>query len=226
MGSLVPWRLNWKPHLSFSLRAPPGGSNSGEMHDIWRWRDGTAVLLRAARAEDGPLLQELVQGLSLQSRYHRFFYPLHELPPDMLARFTQHDPTEAMTLLALIRQDDHASAIAMAQYVAEPYPQRCDFAVVVADAWQGAGLGRHLIRTLMCIARAAGIERIEGDILAENTTMLRLISRMGFTLAGHEDGPYLRKATKTLEVPEWKCSPLTQLAARNVHVPRQAQLSR
>lgn len=226
MGSLVPWRLNWKPHLPLSLRAPPGGSNSGEMHDIWRLRDGTAVLLRAARTEDGPLLQELVQGLSLQSRYHRFFYPLHELPPDMLARFTQHDPTEAMTLLALIRQNGYASAIAMAQYVAEPYPQRCDFAVVVADAWQGGGLGRRLIQTLMCLAREAGIERIEGDILAENTPMLRLISRMGFTLAEHEDGPYLRKATKILEAPEWKCPPLTQLAARSARVARQAQCNR
>lgn len=226
MGSLVPLRLNWKSRLPFNLRAPPWASHSGEIHDIWRLRDGTAILLRAARAEDGPLLQELVQGLSLQSRYHRFFYPLHELPPDMLARFTQHDPTGAITLLALIRQNGHASAIAMAQYVAEPYPQRCDFAVVVADAWQGGGLGRHLIRTLICIAREAGIERIEGDILAENTPMLRLISRMGFTLSEHEDGPYLRKATKTLEIPEWKCSPLTQLAARNVRVSRQAQVSR
>jgi len=149
--------------------------------------------------------------LSIRTRYQRFFYPVHELTPDMLARFTTNEPTQAMTILATIQQEGREKGIAMAQYVADAYPERCDFAVVVADAWQRSGLGRKLIQTLICMARAAGIERIEGDILAENEPMRRLMLELEFTLRRHEDGAYLRKASKALDVPAWKCSSLTAL---------------
>lgn len=215
MHSLVPFRFDWKQILPFTVRHTVRGKD--DVHDIWRLHDGSAVTLRAARADDGPLMQELVRGLSLQSRYQRFFYPLRELTPDMLARFTQHDLKAAMTLLALARQNGRQVAVAMAQYVADPYPQRCDFTVVVADAWQGHGLGTRLIQTLACIAHAAGIGRIEGDILTENEAMQRLVSRMGFGLTQHEDGAYLMKASKELGMTQPKCSPLTGLAAQAEH---------
>jgi acetyltransferase len=200
--------FNWKKYLPFT-------HVEGEVRDSWRLQDGTTVSLRPVRAEDGLLIQELVRGLSLPSRYHRFFYPLHELPPDMLARFTQADPRGAMTLLAVIRENGREAAIAMAQYVADGYPEHCDFAVVVADRWQRHGIGRRLIQTLVCMARAAGIRRIEGDVLAENEAMRRLMLSMGFTLGRHEDGAYLWKVSKVLEAPEWKCSRLAGLAKRD-----------
>ncbi|RZI43635.1 GNAT family N-acetyltransferase [Herbaspirillum sp. HC18] len=208
MRSLLPIPLDWKHYLPFRPAAPR------EVRDTWRLADGTPVILRASRTDDGELIQHLIRNLSLRSRYQRFFYPLHELTPDMLTRFIHNAPTEAMTLLAVIQRDGREVAIAMAQYVADSYPERCDFAVVVADAWQGNGLGRKLIESLMCIARAAGVERMQGDILAENEAMRKLMLKMGFRLTQHEDGAYLRKASKRLVAPEWKCTPLTALATR------------
>ena len=193
--------LPWKFHLPFSRQT---------VRDTWRLRDGSAVTLRAARANDGELIQQLVRGLSLESRYQRFFFPLHELTPDMLARFTHNATAEAMTLLVVVRQHGRETAIAMAQYVADHYPDSCDFAVVVADEWQRAGLGERLVRTLVCIARAAGIARIDGDILAENEGMKRLMLKLGFRVTHHADGAYLRKVWKALDVAEWKCSAMAE----------------
>ena len=201
MLSLLPFSLHWK-HL-LPLR---------EVHDIWRLPDGTPVTLRAARADDGELIQDLVRGLSLQSRYQRFFSPIHELAPNMLDRFTHNTPTDAMTLVAVVHQDGQEVAVAMAQYVADPFPDRCDFGVVVADEWQRGGLGRKLIETLICIARAAGFERFEGDVLAENVPIHRLMKTLGFRFMQHSDGAYLSKVSKPLVASEWKCSPLAALA--------------
>lgn len=206
MGSFDFFRPHWKRLLRPALR-------SDEVRDIWRMRGGRTVMLRAAGADDGALLQELMRSLSLQSRYQRFFYPLHQLTPAMLERFTQCEPTGAMTLLALARANDRQVPVAMAQYVADPYPRRADFAVVVADSWQRSGLGKRLVQTVMCVAHAAGVERLEGDVLAENGAMLRLVSSMGFALLPHADGAHLRKVSKELGAPQWKCSPLTRLAA-------------
>lgn len=206
MPSLLQSLLQWKQTLG--IIAP----SAREIRDTWRLRNGTPVTLRAARASDGTLIQDLVHGLSLESRYQRFFYPLHELPPAMLDRFTHNVPTESMTLLVVIRRQGREVAIAMAQYVVDAYPDRCDFAVLVADAWQRHGLGKRLVQELVCLSRAAGIKRLEGDVLAENAAMTRLMLKMGFRVMQHEEGPYLHKVSKELDVPEWKCSPLTALA--------------
>lgn len=214
MDSLFPFSfsLNWKDYLPFDL-ANGGQSAQRELHDIVRLRDGTAVTLRAVRPDDGERIQNLVRGLSVESRYHRFFHPLHELSPDMLTRFLQNDPTGAITLLAVVQQDGEEVAIAMAQYVSDPYPVRGEFAVVVADVWQRSGLATRLIQTLICVARAAGIAILQGDVLADNEAMVRLMVNMGFVLDESDDGAYLLKASKVLEAPEWKCSPLAVLAS-------------
>jgi GNAT superfamily N-acetyltransferase len=206
--------FNWRQYLPSGLRASP--LQSKQIHDGWRLPGGAAISIRAVKPDDGPLLQELVRSLSLTSRYRRFFYPLHELTPDMLARFTQADPTGSMTLIAVVRDKGKEVAAGMAQCIAEPYPERADFAVVVADEWQRAGIASRLLRNLVCIARAAGIERLEGDILSENEPMLRLLAGMGFAFGPHPDGTYLTTSRKELVSPSaWNCSPLTALAARS-----------
>jgi acetyltransferase len=201
------------PNLRRLLRF--ASDEAGEAHDSFLLRGGTTVAIRAVRPDDEALMQALVRGLSTASRYRRFFYPLHELPPEMLDLFTRAQPTAAMTLMAVVRDKGERGdeiAVGMAQYVAAPFPERGDFAVVVADAWQRAGIARRLLRNLICIARAAGIERLEGDVLSENEPMRQLLSEMEFSFGRHPDGAYLVKASKALSPPPWKCSSLTALA--------------
>lgn len=187
---------------------------AGEVRDAWQLKDGSAIMLRAVRPDDGDKLQALVQGLSLQSRYRRFFYPIHELVPAMLVRFIDADPMHAITLLAVVMQNGVETDVGMAQYVTEPYPERWEFAVVVSDAWQRNGIAMRLIRNLICIARSAGIERIEGEVLTDNAPMRRLLLGMDFTIARHPDDAMLVRAAKQLAAPSWKCSDLTVLALR------------
>lgn len=206
MRSLFPLSVDWKQLLPF--RSP----DPAEARDVWRMADGTAVTLRASRPDDAGRIQHMVRGLSVSSRYQRFFSPIHELAPAMLDLFTRNAPAQAITLLAVVRRNGTETVVAMAQYVADPYPQRCDFGVVVAEEWRRGGLGRKLIESLVCIARAAGFERMEGDVLAENMAIQRLIMDMGFHIRSHPDGVTLSRVTKRLVVPQWKCTPLTALA--------------
>ena len=134
--------------------------------------------------------------------------------PDMLNRFIGADPMQAITLLAVVQNNDEEIVVGMAQYVAEPYPQRCEFAVVVSDAWQRGGIATRLLQNLICLARTAGVERFEGDVLAENEPMRRLLDGMGFMLNPHPDGAYLVRAEMELAAPAWKCSELALLALR------------
>lgn len=215
MASIQPYSRGRQqaPWLGLTALLQPQ-SPPADVLDTWRLKTGAVVTLRAVRPDDGLLMQALVRGLSLTSRYHRFFYALHELTPDMLERFTHADPMHSMTLLVVVQDNGKEIAVGMAQYVADPYPERCEFAVVVADAWQRNGIAMRLIRNLMCIARAAGIERIEGDVLTENDAMQQLLRRMDFSVGAHPDDRHLVKTWKMLLRPAWKGSPLAALAVR------------
>lgn len=143
-------------------------------------RPGAALVVRPAGPEDKEQIQALVRGLSPKSRYLRFFNGVRELSPQWLERFARAVPDSGLTLLALVPDRDRLIPVGMAQYATDPYPRRGEFAVVVDDGWQGMGIGTRLIDNLIHIARDAGVERIEGSVLAENQPMLRLMRGMGF----------------------------------------------
>jgi RimJ/RimL family protein N-acetyltransferase len=219
MVGLHPFSNNLKQFLAFYFKAREAG-----VREVWRGSKGDVITLRLTRADDAQGIQALVQGLSLRSRYHRFFYPVQELTPDMVARFTTNAPGVAMNLVAVTGVQGQERLIGMAQYVVEGAaggPGAAEFAVVVADEWHREGLGRRLVQAVVCLAREAGIDRLEGDVLSENEPMRGLMLNLGFRLMRHQDGAYLRRASKELNVPGWKCSSSTvkdTTMARSTHV--------
>ena len=99
----------------------------------------------------------------------------------MLARFTQIDYDREMALVAVINEHTpEAGIIGVARYISNPDDQSCEFALTVADDWQRRGIGRQLMQRLMSVARSRGLEIMEGDVLAQNTKMLRLCTALGF----------------------------------------------
>jgi acetyltransferase len=73
--------------------------------------------------------------------------------------------------------------IAEARYVRTTQdPAAAEFAVSVAEDWQGRGLARLLLGKLVCRAAAAGIERMVGETLASNWRMLTLARKAGFAI--------------------------------------------
>jgi GNAT superfamily N-acetyltransferase len=54
--------------------------------------------------------------------------------------------------------------------------------VLVRSDIQGRGLGWLLIQTILDYARAEGLKLIDGQVLAENTTMLKMCKEFGFAI--------------------------------------------
>ena len=152
-------------------------------------RDGTRLKVRPIRPEDADLERAFVAGLSEETRYRRFMQNLPQLTPQMLARFTQVDYDRELALIALGSVRRRESILAVARYVANPDHESAEFAVVVADAWQGRGLGRALMELLIARARARGYSRLVGNVLAVNAPMLGLAASLGFTHAMDPEDP-------------------------------------
>ena len=143
--------------------------------------DGTDIVLRPIRPEDAEIEDAFVRNLSPQSKYFRFMQALRELTPEMLVRLTQIDYDRELALIAVVPQGGRDIEIAVARYGMNPDGMSAEFAIVVADAWQGKGIGTRLLGMLMVAAKAKGLKSLEGEVLAENAPMLALVRRLGFT---------------------------------------------
>jgi acetyltransferase len=139
-------------------------------------RDGTRVLVRPMRPEDVELEMRFFEGLSERSRYQRFMQHLTQLSPRMLARFTQLDYDRELALVVV----HDGQFIAVGRYAPTADGETAEFALVVADAWQGRGLGRILLERLRQEAHKAGYKALYGHILQANREMLDLAQRLGF----------------------------------------------
>ena len=146
-------------------------------------RGGVDIFIRPIKPEDAPLLLEFFNGLSRESVYYRFFSPLKSFPKGMLARFTQLDYDRDMALVAMEQSQAEEKIVGVARLMSKAGGIEPEFAVVVADPWQGKGIGVALMEHLIAIAKERGMTSIWGLVLAENTHMLTLARKLGFAIS-------------------------------------------
>jgi len=157
-----------------------------EWIDRWTMHDGSVATVRPILPQDAPLEAALVEGLSSESRYARFLVGGARLTDEMLAAYTQIDYVNHMALVVSVACTDDAAGtgealIADGRFVIEDGV--AEFAMLVADAWQGKGVGRRLFATLVRAARLSGAREIFGEVLAINRRMLGLARDAGFRIA-------------------------------------------
>ena len=135
--------------------------------------DGVRVLLRPARAEDAAAIRCLFQGLSERSTWLRFFSLCPRLDR-VVGWASEVDNDRRLGVVAIAA--DTGQLIAHAGLERDHrQPDRAEFALVVADCYQGHGLGRILLGPLVEAAQRVGIRWLTAEILAENHRMLNLL---------------------------------------------------
>jgi acetyltransferase len=149
----------------------------------WTAGDGSKVTIRPIQPEDRDIERAFVRGLSHSSKYLRFFSAIKELAPEMLDRFTQVDYPQEMAFIATIQVEGKELEIGVARYMPGSSEDSAEFAIVVADDWQGRGIGRELLRHLFAVAEESGFARMEGIVMSANENMLRLCRDLGFTVS-------------------------------------------
>jgi acetyltransferase len=148
------------------------------------------VFIRPIKPEDAPVYVELFKILSPTSIYYRFFTPMRELRPEMLARFTQIDYDREIALVAVEESTGNERMLGVARIIGDPDSKHGEFAVLVGDPWHGRGIGALLLQKCLDIAKDRGFETIMGLVLKENRNMLALGKKLGFEIEKHEGEEY------------------------------------
>jgi acetyltransferase len=181
-------------------RTASAGPPAGDGDEAGQQRQ--KVLLRPIRPDDAPMEIAFFDGLSAQARHWRFLHPIKSLTPEMVARFTQVDYDRDMALVALPVDASGAALdriIAVARYIRDADSRRCEFAIVVADEWQGRGLARAMLTHLIDHARQVGLRTMVGYVHLQNHNMLQFMRRMRFVISDSADEPSLKLAILQLQ---------------------------
>lgn len=142
--------------------------------------DGTRLTVRAIKPEDEPLIIGLHGRHSEHTIRMRFFSLVKTLSRDSLIRLCHLDYDREMALAAVLTEESSPRILGVSRYYLDPETGRAEFALVVEDAFQRQGLGRHLLSRLIDIARERGVRTLYGQILRENPPMLALTAAVGF----------------------------------------------
>jgi acetyltransferase len=168
----------------------------------WKMKDGTSVTVRPIRAEDESRMVEFHKGLSDATVYLRYFHAERlesRVAHERLIRKCFLDYDREMALVAERFNEDTGTSqlLGAGRLVRQRDEREAELGVVVADRWQGAGLGTELVRRLIEIAKCEGIRRIKADILSENASMAALAKHFHFHIVRDED---LRSLTAVLSL--------------------------
>ena len=136
--------------------------------------DGPATAaIRPVRPADLAALSDFFAGLSVESRYLRFFAPV--TPAHGLLHLLSGAPANVDAIVAV------ADGVIVGHAMAADRPEdpcgarATDVGVVVADAWQRRGVGAALMRALVIRAQARGVTSLAMDVLPGNRRVLAMI---------------------------------------------------
>ena len=160
--------------------------------------DGSFVTIRPIRPEDAQMEQAFIRRLSQESKYFRFMESIHELSREMLVHFTQLDYSRELAFIATLKQGDEKIEVGVARYFTNPDGESGEIALVVADEWQNLGLGTRLMYCIIDAAKEKNFQTLEGEVLANNTKMLHLMRKLGFSQKTKPDEPGVVVVTKAL----------------------------
>jgi acetyltransferase len=145
-------------------------------------KSGERVILRPIKPEDEPEWHALLARCSTETIFGRFHYLFKESTHEMAKRFCYVDYDREIALVAEIDRGGAQELIGVGRLVADPDHESADYTVLVADAWQGHGLGSLLTEACLAIADQWGLASVFAESPQDNVRMLRVFRAFGFEL--------------------------------------------
>jgi acetyltransferase len=159
--------------------------------DDWR------IFVRPIRPDDEPLIRDLLVHVSKEDLRLRFFDSVKEFSPQFIARLTQLDYARAMAFVAL--DETSGGILGVVRLHGDKSHASGEYAIVLRSDLKGRGLGWALMQLIIEYAKSEGVGRIDGQILQENSVMLKMCRELGFKVKADAEDRGVCDVTLVLE---------------------------
>ena len=140
-------------------------------------RDGRRITIRALAATDREAMIAAVGKVGQNSLYRRFFGFKRQFSEKEVNYYVNVDFDRHVALVAVMGDE----IVGAGRYVCGE-PGQAEIALAITDAWQGNGIGTLLVKHLLILARLQGLKHMQAEVLAENTSMLKVFAKAGVSL--------------------------------------------
>lgn len=153
-------------------------------------KNGAEAVLRPIRPEDEPMETQMIENLSSETLYFRFFGYVPKVNHDFLTRFTHIDYDREMAIVAEVEDGGNKKMVGVVRIIADAWGESAEYAIVVADEWQGLELGGNMMDYILEVARDKGISKIYASMLATNKRMIHMFEKRGFKISREDFETY------------------------------------
>jgi len=162
-----------------------------ELETTMTTKGGKELLIRPTIPTDEEMLGDMFYDLSDQSIINRFFNMLKSMPHRRLQQFCCIDYENEMSLVAISKEGPNQKIVGVGSYYLNPATKMAEIAFLVADAFQGQGIGTFMMRNLVKIAREKKIKGFTAEVMRNNVAMIALMHKAGVpTKSKPVDGSY------------------------------------
>jgi GNAT superfamily N-acetyltransferase len=144
--------------------------------------DDMELFFRPVKASDERLLQEYLYQLSERSVYLRFFQVRKDFPHELAQELVAVDYEENLGIVGTLGSSDTSPVIAAGHWMLDFNENMAEVAFSVADEYQRRGIGSHLLRFLVRVARERGIRGFRASVLWANKAMMSVFRKSGYVL--------------------------------------------
>ena len=171
---------------------------------FWRLRDGRSVVLRPIKPEDESMWLEMFQKFSEASIRRRFFQIIKDTPHEVRIRYCNIDYDREMAIVAELTEEGRRKILGVVRLSVEPNGKTGEIAFIVADPWQGLGLGSKMVDYMIEICKDKKLDVVYGLVLRDNYQAINLRKEMGFRVEYFDEDTV--KATLNLKEEELRAS--------------------
>jgi RimJ/RimL family protein N-acetyltransferase len=150
--------LRWQRHLVLG--------------DDWR------IFVRPIRPDDEFLVRDLLIHVSKEDLRLRFFDSIKEFSHRFLASLTDIDYARAMAFVAI--DETSGDLLGVVRLHLDADRESGEYAILLRSDLKGRGLGWALMQLIIEYGKSESLKRICGQILHENSVMLKMCRELGF----------------------------------------------
>ena len=159
--------------------------------------DDWKIFVRPIRVDDEPLILYLLQHVSKEDLRLRFFDSIKEFSHPFLVRLTQLDYARAMAFVAF--DETSGDILGVVRVHSGPAGESGEYAILLRSDLKSRGLGWALMQMIIEYGKSEGLKRIIGQVLQENSVMLKMCRELGFEVKTNREDLGIYEVTLVLD---------------------------
>jgi len=153
----------------------------------WKLPNDNEVCFRPIKPEDEPLWTEMFAHFSEESIRNRFFRLIKAPFSELSFRYCNIDYSSELAIVAELVEAGQRRLLGVVRLIIHSDKRTAEIAFIIADPWQGLGLGSKMFDFMIKICNEKRLETVYALVLPDNYKAISFLNKKGCTIESNDD---------------------------------------